>query len=886
MKKYILNRLKENFDVGEEEEQEGFPDMNYVIGNSSAMDVGEFPTPIDERIGFASMVGGGMMEVQITNPATFTLERDDMISVIDQLGIDITVHSDMNAGYTTAERTSGEAYGYDTVEQYFTDYLQELAAFKKEVERRGEGNKPLFRIGRINPHISTSPLPALSERNARDIAVGPFGYELSDFDEKLFNQRNTEGKNIFKNSDFLRKFYRTFVVREIGENEYRYFERFYTPFSSMFDKFWRDKQNDVLDSMYHQRTGENGSELRDKIDLLSTASMRENVTSRWLEIMAETGFEDEIDNILEQNTQPQINFGPEKLSSLEDLDKFISALSQRYRLSQLRSLPEIYFLLKEGDLTRMATSQTSPRLEDVDLSDFKEQIWDEFEDKMPGALDRLWEAGPRDDEENKVSLISVQGKNQAMVREMEIPKNRVQELTFDRYKDEIRGEIAELFAGEDKEYFDDEEEAEDIHWEEKHRRFLQSFARNFEQQFWMESNIFYRIMPAWLSSSNEDYETSEGEIAHKGWKAPKFIWKTIVVDKWSGKYNIDLENPNPEGEEGYFDALEKEDEFRMDVAAAVGCCYCWAHFTQRDILFDLNGRDFGLTEEEQNEVENKGWTWVDWMNRFGIGVNLETMQGSPQQKLKVWRPKDIAIAAHAINMESRKILEDGSLGGLDEFHKELDGRPAKFTIDMEHVASLGAPPWKEMEYLIEQEEELADEWPELEIDSDKPIEKILRQYHLMDPGVEGQRGTHHGALDRGNTQIYRWLYELVAAGFARNENEPASLLFELAEHKGESSYMMRIMMNMIELGIKPEEVAVENVDPSKDHYSDEKEALIARFFGMDKPNYDREWAKIEEHAFDPLDGLLEAEQFDYTYSGRASLENDNNPQDWNAEEYK
>jgi len=55
---------------------------------------------------------------------------------------------------------------------------------------------------------------------------------------------------------------------------------------------------------------------------------------------------------------------------------------------------------------------------------------------------------------------------------------------------------------------------------------------------------------------------------------------------------------------------------------------------------------------------------------------------------------------------------------------------------------------------------------------------------------------------------------------------------------------------------------------------------------MDKSTYDREWAKIEEHAFDPLAGLLEAEQFDYTWSSQAAIQNDNRPQDWMGEEYR
>lgn len=878
--KFILNRLKEKFEVSEEKQQEGFPEMNYLIGNSSAMDVGEVPTPMDERIGYAAQIGGSVMELQITNPATFTLERDEMISTIEQLGIDITLHSDMNAGYTTAYKTgAGESYGYDTVEQYFTEYLQELAAFKKEVERRGNG-EPLFKVGRINPHISTSPLPSLSERMAQDIGLDPFGFEISNFNEDYFKSKSRKGRNIYDNSEFLRRFYRLFVVDEIGENEYRYFQNFYTSVSSKFDKAWRTKQNKVLNKMYHDRTEENGSELNDKIELLSTASTRENVTTEWLDILGSdeiSGFEpipNPLNNI--QIKDRNMSFGPEKLENLEDLDRFISAISQRYRLSQLRTLPEIYYFIANEDLSRMASSQSRKFVEGAELGDFKSKLKEQFEAKMPEALDELWTRDPRDENERtKVSLISVQGKITAMVRELEIPDNWVQEKTFDEHKDDLRDEIEEMFAGEDPSYFQDEETDGDIDWEERHRRFLQSFGRNFEQQMWMESNLFYRIIPGWMDTSDDEFE------GHDGWKAPKFIWETVIENKWNEKNNvdIDLKNPRKNGsdDKGYFNLLENNREFQMDVAAAVGACYAWAHYTQRKARFDLKGRDFGLSAEEREEVESEGWTWIRWMNRFGIGVNLETMQGSPQQKFKIWRPKDIAVTAHAINLTAENNLE--------ELNPEIDGRPAKFTIDMEHVATMGAPPMDEMERFFDQEEMLLDD-DRLEIDEEKPVAKILRQMHLMDPGVEGQRGTHHGAFDRGNKQLYEWLYRFVEKGFARNEVEPATVLFELAEHKGESSYMMRITMNMIEMGIEPDEVTPDNVDPSKEEYRDEKEALIARFFGMDRASYSKEWAKIEEHAFDPLEGLLEAEQFDYTYSSVASLESDNNPRDYAGEEYK
>jgi hypothetical protein len=62
--------------------------------------------------------------------------------------------------------------------------------------------------------------------------------------------------------------------------------------------------------------------------------------------------------------------------------------------------------------------------------------------------------------------------------------------------------------------------------------------------------------------------------------------------------------------------------------------------------------------------------------------------------------------------------------------------------------------------------------------------------------------------------------------------------------------------------------------------------LIAKFFGIDESSTAAEWAKIEQHAFDPLEGLLEAEEFDFTYSGRAATDSGTRPAEWMNEEYR
>jgi hypothetical protein len=824
--KFILDRLKEDFGVSKKDEQNGFPDMNYVVGNTSGLDVGNIPTPVDRRIGSQAQIGGSAMEVQIYNPSTFSVEGDQIIDVVDQLGLDITLHSDPNMGFASAYKTRGQqGVGIETVHPYFTNYLEAMAKFKQKAQRKAD-----FNIGRINPHASTSPMPALEERMPMDVGMDPFGYSMSELEQ---SPRRNSRKNIFQNQEFMKKFYKTFILNEVDEpyQIYQLFSRFSKEFR---DNYWRKAQAEATNRFWnnlenHRTVKDDNDRIEEKIAMLQSARMQDQgIEKEWLEIIDSevAEFDEPIETPAAIDVPDIKTIGDLPFRGFESLAQLIQA---RYRVKNLEvgdeNLPE--------NLIR--------------------EIKEKLDQPLEKAIDKLWKG---DGNGSGELLMSAESKTAALTSRLDIQQTQILELAqgLDDYSQKLENAALSVVSGESNFNFFEGEMAEEKKPADKHRDLIQNLMNSFEQPMWMESNIFYYIIPCWMSSSSVESEN------HSGWDAPEFIWKALVVDEWSDEYDINLENPEIDG--GYFDALEESHEFRMDVCAAVAACYIWGHFTQMESEFESGDR-----------------TWMEFMNANGIGVNLEAMHGNPQQLLKLWRPKDIAVAAHAINITARE--------ELGEVHPELDGCIAKFTIDMEHVASFGANPWKQMKDMIENEEKIASYKDyNTGIDPEKPLAKILRQYHLMKPGVESQQGTYHGPFRRGDKQLYTWLYRLVEDGFARNQVEQAAIMYEQGEEKDETIYTTRIAMNMIELGIEPDEVTPDNVDPGKDKYEDEREALIARFFGMDKANYSKEWAKIEEHAFDPLEGLLEAEQFDYTYSSVASLEADNNPRDYAGEEYK
>lgn len=812
--------------------------MNYVVGNTSGLAVGNIPTEIDRRIGDQSQIGGSLMEVQIYNPATFSVERQDIINVLNQLDIDITLHSDPNTGFASAYRTRGQqAVGFDVAHRYFTRYLNQLAIFKSEVENRGDVD---FNIGRINPHASTSGFPPLEERMEADVGLDPFGFNMNDLSDEAMNDRDSQARNIYRNPEFLRKLYHTLFLKESNYP----FDQYptFAAYSEKFDKAWRKSRHIAANQVLEDEVKglDQIERLEAKAGAIQTARMRsQGIGSAWLQIQENT----KLDKPLDTQALP---IG-EEIETLADAKSIIA----------LMDLPGFNLQRLSESIYTIASSDGDDLPDDfVDSNpDWQEILLDALEE----AVDTLWNGKPEKGE----NFMAIDAKQEGLSSHLEVQGIRIYERAYDigRSDYELEEQAEKVFMGE-KDFFENGDSGRkppEVRHRDMIQRLLQS--QQFQRQLWMESTIFYQIMPAWMSSASESNEN------HEGWTAPEFIWETIVENRWG---EVDLADPN--GDKGYFEMLAENREFQMDVAAAASACYVWAHFTQIESDFEIKN------EPHVDDTEFHG-TWVEWMNMHGIGVNIETMHGSPQQLLKLWRPKDIAVAVRAINMTA-----DSIVGG--SYHDELDDAVAKMTIDMEHIASFGVDPWKEMELLIGQEKDLAGgNSYGLNIDSERPLADILRQYHLMDVGLEAQQGTLHGPFRRGNVMIYEWLYNLVDAGFARNPGEPAAIMFEQGEQKAETLYTTRIAMDMIQLGITPDDLDPSAV-PVDGRYENEREALMARFFGMDKSSVDMEWAKIEEHAFDPLKGLLESEEFDHTWSGRAALDRDNRPDEWMGEEYR
>ncbi|MDY6774271.1 MAG: hypothetical protein SVS85_03645, partial [Candidatus Nanohaloarchaea archaeon] len=146
----------------------------------------------------------------------------------------------------------------------------------------------------------------------------------------------------------------------------------------------------------------------------------------------------------------------------------------------------------------------------------------------------------------------------------------------------------------------------------------------------------------------------------------------------------------------------------------------------------------------------------------------------------------------------------------------------------------------------------------------------------------------HGPVRRGDTLVYEYIHTLVEKGMAQNEDLPTVVMYEIGTEKDETLYMLRLILNMIEHGIAPEQLEGEEAAEiiNREEPDGLEEYLIQKFFGVTDTEVQHEWQEIHQHALDPLEDLLEAPEGGYTWMGQAATEAGTRPEDWEGEEYR
>ena len=808
--------------------------MHYIVGNTSGLDIGQVPSPIDQRVGRMAQIGGSLMEIQITNPATFQIDRRELLNVINQIDLDITLHGDPNIGFTAAYATRAQGgAGYNIVHRYMKRYIEQMAGFKHEIDNREDLD---FNMGYVNMHASTAQIPSLEERLASDISMDPFGESLIDFSEG-----SSRRINIWRNEEFMEDLFDYWFL-QVVDRPWQYYEpsrgtgTFYTADENFADA-WDDAKADVADGFFARE-----SDPDTRIGLFqSIAGFDQDVDIRFLEERDDKelprSFTAQVNIVVQGEEEGEMREEklPVEFNTLGDVNQYCTVPGRRSLLDAPGRLARDKYRL---DQKTFEVNPPAPNLQPQQVQGFDKSTFDSESviQALMELIEDIWDS----------EAVSTQSKTTALSRNLDIQQNKI----WEKAETEVEDEARKTFAHSS--------------WETREEILDQLSNGRERDDFLKESSVFFQIIPAWMQ--NADYSAEmEGENLHPGWESPKFIWDAIVGDTF-------------EDYEEFQDFLQESRENQLDVIAAVGCAYIWGHWTQVEDGFERQAFESDTSNLDKPELKNgtRGrYTWSEWMNKFGLKLNIEAMYGDPGQILRVWRPKDIAIVCHAINRTAKNQSENWA--------EDYGGPIAKFTIDMEHTASFGVDPYQEIKKLIDKEKEIASE---TEADSDKPLAEIMKTYHLTKPGWEQQQGHRHGPFARGDETLYKWLYKMIENGFCRNPGDRGVVMFEVGGEYREEMYVIRVAMDMIAEGIKPEDLDPNDI-PLEGEYENSKQALMARFFGLDKPQFNSEWTKIQEHAFDPLDGLLEAESFDHTWTGRAALEEGGaRPQEWMKEEYR
>jgi polyhydroxyalkanoate synthesis regulator phasin len=160
----------------------------------------------------------------------------------------------------------------------------------------------------------------------------------------------------------------------------------------------------------------------------------------------------------------------------------------------------------------------------------------------------------------------------------------------------------------------------------------------------------------------------------------------------------------------------------------------------------------------------------------------------------------------------------------------------------------------------------------------KDLGKFLLVFHV---GAPKPYHPAHQPIDIGSEAqfwIYKYAFELKKLGFGVKDNE-GIFIFERggarggqypAQFIGQSAAALRIIIEFLEKNIEPEKLPLE-------FYGVSSQEILSE---------ERQLAIIKEHFFDPLKGLLQVPEEEYTFLGSKAIEKGKRPEEWKKEELR
>ena len=842
-------------------------ELNYIVAVSSGMNVvPDIPDELYKRAAWASNQGASFIEMYLGGPNQIYNEWDQLLQMSRQLGLSYDAHFPVKLpfDYANPYYEQREQMGFYYSHEFMYDFIEAWGEFKDAVESKPDVNGNQQSIYGINTHLVKSQIPAREERMAGSVSVDPFGTEMME-------------SRIFKCPEFRVSFFREYLWESELKDNFQTLQGIandiegYTDFNIL-------QRNIIVDHM-----SDKGYLTEDMLEGVSNLDDEERMIENMQYLLEERPddiefdiplfslysdggrrsqggpLNDQLDALLE-NLVGGVPSESEIQSIAETMDQDNPDPAKREKVQSMQQERE-EAMKEANDADNVDIYDAAPDQEDL-LGAYLDQIKSRNDQLRTSAIQTM--AGVRSDVPESLEDLKKhrEGSNiaQALVRfdpELHtnsrwihmIPKlfwekdreetlrdqarlNEEMDTVYEKLKQDLKEEIqerlkeTETYEG-NRDYFKDKDEPM-TEGEVAFRDIINFRGGVFRDEMNRESNIFWEIMPRWMPfSGNEHLERLWHEITG------------IDPDQYSME-NLDA------FEETLHD-LEDSDEYKKIHAAGAGA-YVWGHFTQ----VIARGQDKTLVEL----LDEKDLT-IDW----------ESHNVGSEGRSKLWRPRNIIKVCREVN--------NTVING--ETHDIMF-----CTIDMEHLAMNGIDPL----WTIQGNEEKGFDGLD---DGDG---KYITKQHVTHPALS-ETGHHHQPIRRGDTIVFEHMYSLVERGFCERDDRPSIVMYEIGEEKAESTFMLRLMMHMIEHGVTPEDLTTEYVDEAWRRYDDEdnteltlKDYLVLKFFGLTDEEWHHEWETIFENAFAPLEGLLYMENPDHTWTGRAALKHDNQPEQWEKEKYR
>jgi hypothetical protein len=312
----------------------------------------------------------------------------------------------------------------------------------------------------------------------------------------------------------------------------------------------------------------------------------------------------------------------------------------------------------------------------------------------------------------------------------------------------------------------------------------------------------------------------------------------------------------------FFDKEKGEVRLPPEIVALVAARYIIGHFSEK------NKEEF--IAEEKRVYTKGGKDFENFLVKTPFEKIIEI-----NEKISEKKGKGIHFRIVFENPEITRVGEEGlqRLIHVTDIYRmvkaahQLSNFPCLgIVFDQEHYLHNNIDPLKEIEDLKKLTEKTKED-----------VGEYLIVFHV---GAPKPYHPAHEPIDIGSEAqywIYRYAFELRKLGFGKKKE--GIFIFERggarggqvpAQFIGQSAAALRIIVEHLE----------KEVDPEK---------LPPEFYGLSSREIlseERQLAIIKEHFFDPLKGMLQVPEEEYTFLGAKAIEKGKKPEEWKKEELR